>query len=107
MNIDHMIPFAVWRNNDLWNLLPAHKDINLKKKDKIPSSDLLYKRKDAIIFYWEKLKEHYGEMFEKEIRLSLLDRSMTTAHWQDDCFHQLKDKCKYLINIRCLEEWNM
>tara|TARA_B100001971_G_scaffold194868_1_gene201262 strand:- start:775 stop:1932 length:1158 start_codon:yes stop_codon:yes gene_type:complete len=107
MNIDHMIPFAVWRNNDLWNLLPTHKDINLKKRDKIPSSDLLDERKEAIFFYWEKLKEHYEEMFEKEIRLSLLDRSITTVHWQKDCFHQLKNKCKYLINIRGLEEWNI
>jgi hypothetical protein len=27
-HVDHMIPFALWRNNDLWNLLPAAPQVN-------------------------------------------------------------------------------
>ncbi|MDR9410867.1 MAG: hypothetical protein RI573_18625, partial [Balneolaceae bacterium] len=28
LNIDHVLPFSVWRNNDLWNLLPAKATVN-------------------------------------------------------------------------------
>ncbi|WP_457626248.1 HNH endonuclease [Persephonella sp.] len=49
LNVDHVIPFSIWKNNDLWNLLPAHKDINLKKKDKIPSPELITKRSNKIL----------------------------------------------------------
>jgi CRISPR/Cas system Type II protein with McrA/HNH and RuvC-like nuclease domain len=36
-DIDHIIPFTIWKNNDLWNLLPARPDFNNQKRDKIPS----------------------------------------------------------------------
>src|SRR5690606_2909063 len=35
-HIDHVIPYAAWNNNDLWNLLPANGKVNGKKRDKIP-----------------------------------------------------------------------
>lgn len=35
--IDHLLPFSVWKNNDLWNLLPADIKINGQKSDKIPT----------------------------------------------------------------------
>ena len=31
-HIDHCFPWARWRNNDLWNLLPARGNINLSKE---------------------------------------------------------------------------
>lgn len=30
-HIDHMVPFSVWKNNNLWNLLPATNTVNAKK----------------------------------------------------------------------------
>lgn len=39
--VDHAIPFALWGNNDLWNLVPADPKINLSKSDKLPASELL------------------------------------------------------------------
>ena len=30
--------WARWRNNNLWNLLPARRNINLSKSDRLPSS---------------------------------------------------------------------
>ncbi|MGZ0016567.1 HNH endonuclease domain-containing protein [Yeosuana sp. AK3] len=32
-DIDHLIPFSVWKNNDLWNLLPSDSKINNQKRD--------------------------------------------------------------------------
>ena len=37
-HIDHCIPWARWRNNDLWNLLPPRDNIKLSKSDRLPSS---------------------------------------------------------------------
>ena len=34
-HIDHCFPWARWRNNDLWNLLPARGNINLSKSDRL------------------------------------------------------------------------
>ncbi|WP_048145888.1 HNH endonuclease domain-containing protein [Methanoplanus limicola] len=59
MSVDHMIPFSVWKNNDLWNLLPALNSVNSKKSDKIPSPALIEKRSDAITGYWDILHEKY------------------------------------------------
>ncbi|WP_322496677.1 HNH endonuclease domain-containing protein [Chloroflexus sp.] len=49
--IDHVIPYAVWGNNDLWNLLPTLPQVNLAKSDALPARPLLIKRKDVIIGY--------------------------------------------------------
>jgi hypothetical protein len=35
--VDHVIPFSLWRNHDLWNLLPAHPRRNHQKKDRLPA----------------------------------------------------------------------
>jgi len=48
LNVDHVLPFAHYLNNDIWNLLPALNTINGKKSDKIPTPDLIDKRKDII-----------------------------------------------------------
>ena len=43
--VDHVIPFALWGNNDLWNLLPAHPAVNGEKSDRLPSGELLMSRR--------------------------------------------------------------
>ena len=40
-HIDHCFPWARWRNNDLWILMPAQAKINLSKSDRLPFSDAL------------------------------------------------------------------
>ena len=45
VHIDHFIPFSVWKNNDLWNLLPASNQVNMDKKDRIPKPEFIEKRK--------------------------------------------------------------
>ena len=54
-----MIPFSLWHCNDLWNLLPCDARVNGKKSDKLPERGLLLKRKDAIIYYWEKTRSRH------------------------------------------------
>ena len=47
--IDHVIPYSLWKNNDLWNLLPSLPKVNLSKSDKLPTRELVIKQKDAIV----------------------------------------------------------
>jgi len=54
-DIDHAIPFSLWHSNALWNLFPVNPQVNSKKRDRLPSRDLLVKRKDAIITVWNSI----------------------------------------------------
>jgi len=52
LHIDHCFPWARWRNNDLWNLLPATEKVNLSKSDRLPSAETLTTARDRMIDWW-------------------------------------------------------
>ena len=105
-DIDHVIPFSIWKNNDLWNLLPVQAKINNQKRDKIPSSFLIKKQTELIIYYWELINNNHLQRFQKEIKISLLGNNFFT-NWQNAAINQLKSSCDYLIKIRGYEEWEI
>jgi CRISPR/Cas system Type II protein with McrA/HNH and RuvC-like nuclease domain len=53
IHIDHAIPFTLWRDNSLWNLLPADEKVNNNKRDKLPNENLMNRRRDAVIQNWQ------------------------------------------------------
>lgn len=105
-DIDHMIPFSAWKNNDLWNLLPAQPFVNNQKRDKIPSPILLLKQKELIIHYWNLLEQFQQIRFRREIQISLLGINIDQSNWQEASFKKLESNCSYLINTRGFQEWN-
>ena len=105
-DVDHMIPFSAWKNNDLWNLLPSQASINNKKRDKIPSVDLIEKRKDLICYYWELMNEKQSARFQKEIQIALLGNK-SFSDWQKAAIVQLQKSCNYLITNRGYEGWEI
>ena len=105
LNIDHVLPFAVWKNNDLWNLLPAKAKVNSHKRDKIPTSFFLVQRKDAIINYWELMADTFAETFEREVMISLTGTRVGKKNWQLPAFRSLQEKSDYLIKKRGFEPW--
>ena len=105
-DIDHVIPFSVWKNNDLWNLLPSQSTTNNQKRDKIPSADLIEKRKDLIIQYWELLHANRPQRFQKEIQVALLGNN-PFSNWHKSAINQLQSSCNYLISNRGYEAWNI
>jgi hypothetical protein len=107
LHIDHIIPFSVWRNNDLWNLLPAHRDINLKKRDRIPSQELLHRRKSLILRYWREIKSQFPDRFDSEIRLSLTGNYEEYDELLNGAFGKLVDKVENLINQYGYLEWSI
>jgi len=107
IHIDHLIPFSVWKNNDLWNLMPVNARVNSRKSDKIPSPDLIEERKDSLIQYWNLLRSTYPEMFEREISLSLTGTPNPGPGLLDVAIERIKEKCEYLIDVRGYEAWSL
>lgn len=105
-DVDHVIPFAVWKNNDLWNLLPSRPKTNNQKRDKIPSSAFIESRKAEIIHYWDLINEYQSQRFQKEIRVALLGNNLN-SDWQHAAIKQLKSSCDYLIANRGYQEWKV
>lgn len=104
-HVDHVIPFAVWRNNDLWNLLPTSSKLNGQKSDKIPTPWLIDKSADRILSYWERIESAQPVRFDREIRISLLGMD-EERDWHSVALHRLKERCNYLIESRGFEAWN-
>lgn len=102
--VDHILPFSVWRCNDLWNLMPADSAVNSKKSDKIPMSRFLLARKEEIVKRWSVLSERYPERFCREISVSLLGGRMD-SDWMDKAFDMLCEISDYLIDLRGYEGW--
>lgn len=105
-DIDHMIPFSVWKNNDLWNLLPSDSKINNQKKDKIPKPEIIERQKNLIIDYWGIIYEHQSKRFQKEIQVALLGNHSFDS-WKNSGITQLQNSCNYLIENRGFEGWKI
>jgi len=66
LDVDHAIPYSLSRNNDLWNLLPTHRFVNAKKRDRVPSPQLVAARAGSIREYWESLRGSYPDLFQRQ-----------------------------------------
>ena len=84
--VDHAIPFSLWRDNSLWNLLPASPAVNNSKRDKLPETDLLRRRKDAIIYYWDIMKRENGQRFQKDTIKIAGNSRPDPSNWEDSLF---------------------
>ena len=105
-DIDHVLPFSVWRNNDLWNLLPSSKNINNQKRDRIPSPEMIQKSSARIIQNWNLLYTKTPNRFKIEIESGLLGGSVTPG-WQIRGVNKLQENAEYLIKKRGYEEWKI
>ncbi|MCF8305467.1 MAG: hypothetical protein K9I71_08495 [Ignavibacteriales bacterium] len=105
-DIDHLIPFSVWKNNDLWNLLPSDSRINNQKRDKIPVPEIIERQKNLILDYWEILFESQCKRFQKEIQVALLGNHSFDS-WKKIGISQLQNSCNYLIENRGFEGWKI
>jgi SAM-dependent methyltransferase len=101
-DVDHVIPFDLWHNNDVWNLLPASKTANSKKSNKLPSTHILRSRKDCIISYWELLRNKNCQRFDKEAETLLV---MPTANWQNPLFSQMCSAVEITALQRGVGRW--
>jgi len=104
-DVDHAIPFALWHNNDLWNLLPAHPRVNNRKRDALPASDLVKQRKDGIIYYWQRLRGAMPARFDAEAsRLAGMNLN-TERNWEIKLFSRFRDSIEYTAMQRSWQRW--
>jgi hypothetical protein len=102
-DIDHVIPFDLWHNNDAWNLLPSSSVANNEKSNKLPSLQLLRKRKNQIISYWEILKKHEEIKFIKEAETLLI---LPKKNWQDLLFSEMSAAIEMSAFQRNIKRWS-
>jgi hypothetical protein len=54
LDVDHCFPWSAWPCDDLWNLLPVHRDVNQRqKRHKLPGAELLRTAQSRIVEWWD------------------------------------------------------
>ncbi|CAN1541450.1 HNH nuclease [Burkholderiaceae bacterium] len=101
-DVDHVIPFDLWHNNDSWNLLPASKKANGSKSNKLPSTEILKARKDAVIGYWEILRSLSPSRFDKEAETLL---PLQESNWQSQLYGQMCNAIEVTALQRGVGRW--
>ena len=104
-DIDHVIPFSHWHNNDLWNLLPADPKVNNRKRDKLVTRAVLFERSDDIIRNWKAVRSAMPDRFDFEISQTLLGRNFPEAQWERPALSALAEAVETLAVQRNLERW--
>jgi len=101
-HVDHVIPFDLWHNNDIWNLLPASKTANSKKSNKLPSAEILRSRKDCLIGYWELLRSKNQQRFDKEAETLLV---LPPTNWQNSLYGEMCNAIEVTALQRGVDRW--
>lgn len=102
--VDHIIPFSLWRNNDLWNLVPALSAINSKKSDRLPTRDLMIRRQDCLVHYWHVLREAHGPRFEYEL-CRVIGENALPPKWEAEAFAAVAEAVEFTALQRGCERW--
>lgn len=103
-DVDHIIPFSLWHNNDLWNLVPASPSINNMKRDKLPSRDLLYSRKERMIYYWKMLRDAHRIRFDMEAG-KITGSEILSDNWQNTLFNSVSEAIEVTAIQKGCERW--
>lgn len=106
LHVDHAIPFAVWHNNDLWNLLPVDAQVNSDKRDHLVERDTLFASRDAIIGCWQAMRRAMPARFDVELSRTLLGRSHAEAQWEGEAFSVLCEAVETVAVQRGLTRWS-
>ena len=104
--VDHVIPFAIWGNNDLWNLVPADPGINGEKSDKLPQAELLNERRSAIVGHWHRLRESAPEAFDRQAEHLLGRAPGGIVAWEEDLFGCLRQAVELTALQRGIARWS-
>ncbi|MEN8716222.1 MAG: methyltransferase domain-containing protein [Verrucomicrobiales bacterium] len=104
--VDHAMPFSLWRNNDLWNLFPASDRANLQKRDRLPTYDLLQRQRDSIIHCWQGLDEAFGDRFRNEAQILLGREPLVKSRWEIQIFNRFVEAFETTATQRGSDRWD-
>ena len=103
--VDHVMPFSLWGNNDLWNLMPADPKVNGNKSDKLPSSELLLTRQQVVQENWAHLRSELTEPFDLQAR-HLLGKPLGKGDgWKSELFARLREAVEVTAIQRGVIRW--
>ena len=72
VDIDHCFPWAAWPCDHLWNLMPAHRQVNQhQKRDRLPSDGTLRSARERILEWWERAYRRGGEAIERRFAMEV------------------------------------
>jgi hypothetical protein len=105
-DVDHVIPFALWASNDLWNLVPADRRVNIQKSDRLPTGELLLARRGDILRSWEILRDALPEAFDIGASHLLGRKPGAVLAWRDELFGCLRQAVEITALQRGVERWS-
>jgi len=104
--VDHLILFSLWHNNDLWNLLPAAWQVNRVKRDMLVSRSTPLASSDLILHYWRLLRNGNERRFDMELDRSVLHRGADTSGWEPLAFAGLTEAVETVALQRGVQRWS-
>ena len=112
LDIDHCFPWTIWPCDDLWNLLPTHRNVNQRlKRDRLPSAAALQSARERIQTWWEAgylktANSALPDRFKLEARASL--PGLESADFSlDDLFTGMNLQQIRLKHDQQAPEWNL
>jgi SAM-dependent methyltransferase len=106
LDIDHCLPWSAWPCSDLWNLMPAKRQINQHmKKDKLPSAAALAGAREQVLDWWRGAWESdtaLGPRFHREAEAALAQDSSSAS---GDYFVGLEWRRLRLRQDQQVQEW--
>lgn len=103
-DVDHIIPFSLWHNNDLWNLVPVLPVINNRKRDKLPTHNMLFKRKDCLLYYWDTLRNKHQNRFDIEAT-KIMGAPGLGENWHEILFRSIGEAIEITALQKGCERW--
>jgi phage repressor protein C with HTH and peptisase S24 domain len=102
-DVDHVIPFALWKSNDLWNLLPVLPEVNNEKRDRLPTQQVLRASKDRILHCWGRVRSCHATRFDREAETLCGD--WDPANWENQLFGGLAEAVEITAVQRGVGRW--
>ncbi len=98
--VDHVIPFSLWGDNSRANLMPVHARENNRKRDKIPSPELIERSRERLIFYLRPdRRPNYAPSPSGHSEIH--DAEDVENNWVS----ALKERCRRIIEDRGYQSW--
>ncbi len=102
--MDHVLPFSIWLNNDLWNLQPSHCKVNGAKGDGVPSTRLLRSREQALVHNWRIAYNAEPHLFCFEVERAL--GGFNKRAWELQLFEHLRGKAEMAAYAARARVWD-
>lgn len=109
-DIDHCFPWAVWPCEDLWNLMPANRQVNNQKGARIPDAQTMQAARERMQEWWQRAWLNEGtvdvtERFHREAATTLAGLSEPQALDLEDVFSAVTLRRMRLKHDQQVPEW--